>query len=165
MDPDSMSKQPGPPRPSLVPFLSVQMLARMRRYDAAGVAATAAPGGVVDDERVVALTIWAQGSLRRGDHQAAVDDYAAVLDVDPGNQAARVAKALGLRALGRVDQAIEELGRVHAQGDGRELRFGQALVMAEMGPRADAPAEARRAHRLKPGNSVPQELAAKLAGP
>lgn len=152
-------------KPSTIPLLRAQILARLRRYGEAGeFASQALEAKLDDDERALMLSLRAQARMQRAEFVGAVEDYRAVLELEKDNRPARIGYALALRSNGRLDEAIDELRGVLGRGDGADVRFGLALVFEAMGRRAEALSEARRALELKPGDAALRALAARLGG-
>lgn len=150
----------------LLPLQKAQAYFRLKKISEAAAAAAEAlaTGRLEVAEQKVALDIAAKSHIQLGGHQEALDDFNALLKIDPDNRPARIGMALTLTKLRRFDEAAEALKLVLAEKDGADVRFGRAMLFASMGRAQDALSEAQLALRMKPNDPALRGLVLRLQG-
>jgi tetratricopeptide (TPR) repeat protein len=93
-------------------------------------------------------------AVRHGDYATAVHEFAAGLEVDPNNAAARISYARVLYLTGQTDAAVEELNRALASDPKQILgNFLQGVLRQQQGDLDGAAAAYRRTLELDPKHS------------
>ena len=77
-------------------------------------------------------TIAGVASVRAGDPQAAVDIFRRQLENDPGNDEVRAMLAVSLIAIGRVDEALAELGMIKGTDAAARQRVDLITIAAQL---------------------------------
>lgn len=96
---------------------------------------------------------YAEVAYRAGKYEEALSEAQRALDLDPGDESAKILKNRVLLAMGRVDEALDGMRRLAAESpDDAELAHGLARMLVQANRYEEAHEQYLRTQELQPGN-------------
>jgi len=96
---------------------------------------------------------YAEVAYRAGKYEEALSEARRALDLDPGDESAKILKNRVLLAMGRVDEALDGMRRLAAESpDDAELAHGLARMLVQANRYEEAHEQYLRTQELQPGN-------------